>query len=132
MLNMNKLSLTLKLFALLYWYLVAYFVAMLLSNQLGNNWLDFTMKGGEYRWDFEAFFTAIYLVWGVYLWKAAKNPEKSALFIKFTVWANFAHAFTMIVVGILRPDEFYHLLTDSIVFIVPSLALLYFSSTKQT
>lgn len=128
---MKKLSLILKIFALLYWYLVAYFVAMLVLNHLGSNLLDFTLRGGEYRWDFEAFFTAIYLVWGAYLWKAAKNPGKAELFIQFTIWASLAHAFAMIAVGLLRSEEFTHLLTDSIVFMVPSLLLLYYYQSSK-
>jgi hypothetical protein len=41
--------------------------------------------------------TAIYIVWAVMLWRASDNPAKHSLFIDFTLWANTAHGFVMII-----------------------------------
>lgn len=118
----------LKLFALIFWWLSFIFVATLLTADYPNTIFQHTVRGQEYRWDYEAMFTAVYFVWGIFAWKAAKNPEKHILFINFTIWANIFHAIVMTIVGVFRPGEFYHLLTDSLVIFIPALALLYAKS----
>ena len=118
----------LKLFALIFWYLSFVFLATILTLQNHSSLFQTTVRGGEYRWDFEAMFTAIYFVWGIYCWKASKVPEKHILFIDFTIWANILHAIVMTLVGAFRPGEFYHLLTDSLVIFIPALVLLYTKS----
>src|SRR4051812_20829356 len=39
---------------------------------------------------------AVYVVWSIYLIRAARNPQENASFIEFTVWANVAHGIVMI------------------------------------
>src|SRR5882757_9208750 len=38
----------------------------------------------------------IYLIWGIYLFVAAKAPEKNISFLKFSMWANLGHGLVMI------------------------------------
>lgn len=37
----------------------------------------------------------IYIVWGIFLLRAAANPQGYASFLSFTMWANFAHGLLM-------------------------------------
>jgi hypothetical protein len=39
----------------------------------------------------------IYIVWGVFLLRAAGNPEGYRSFLSFTMWANLAHGALMVV-----------------------------------
>ena len=117
-----RTSFVLKVFAIIFWYLTAVFLLSLVSLKVGKSFLP--IRGDEFRWDFEAMFGAIYVVWGIFLWRSSKSPEKHALFINFTIWANIAHAVTMTIVGTFRPGEFYHLFGDSIVLFIPAVVLL--------
>ena len=53
------------------------------------------------RWDIlskhvELMIEAIYLVWGIYMLKAARNPLAYISFLNFTLWANLVHGLLMI------------------------------------
>ena len=37
----------------------------------------------------------IYIVWGVFLIRAARNPQAYLSFLSFTMWANLAHGVLM-------------------------------------
>jgi hypothetical protein len=39
----------------------------------------------------------IYLVWAVFLWRAATDPERYTSFLEFTAWANLFHGLLMAV-----------------------------------
>ncbi|HEY5826464.1 MAG TPA: DUF6632 domain-containing protein [Cyclobacteriaceae bacterium] len=54
----------------------------------------------------------IYIVWSVYLFKAANHPIEDRTFLSFTLWANVAHAVVMIPMAL--NDAMYHskFLTD--------------------
>src|SRR5262245_47646836 len=106
----RSISFLLKLFAIIFWYFVVVFVLTIISLKTGRNFLQFTIRGYDYRWDYEAMFSAVYLVWGIFLWKAANAPSQHSSFIRFTIWANIFHAVVMTIVGLLRPGEFSHLL----------------------
>ncbi|MEO8406237.1 MAG: hypothetical protein ABI480_16630, partial [Chitinophagaceae bacterium] len=38
----------------------------------------------------------VYIVWSIYLFKAANDPVKYRTFLDFTIWANIAHTAVMI------------------------------------
>src|SRR6185312_2595628 len=38
----------------------------------------------------------IYIVWGVFLLRAASDPRSYGSFLSFTMWANFAHGLLMV------------------------------------
>lgn len=122
---MKILSIVLKLYALVFWYITFILTLALISTRLGYSFLNFTIRQGEYRWDYEIMLASIYLVWGLYLWKSAKSPQAYLPFISFTIWANIAHAIVMTLVGVFRPGDFSHLLTDSLVLFMPAVTLLY-------
>ena len=68
------------------------------------------------RWDVlskhvELMLEAVYLVWGIFMLMAARNPLSYLSFVKFTLWANLVHGLLMIpqamMVGMM-----YKMLTD--------------------
>lgn len=53
------------------------------------------------RWDIpskhvELMIEIVYLVWGIFMLIAARNPLTNLSFIRFTLWANLAHGILMI------------------------------------
>ncbi len=53
------------------------------------------------RWDIlskhvELMIEIVYLVWGVFMLLAARNPMSYLSFLNFTLWANLAHGLLMI------------------------------------
>ena len=56
-------------------------------------WLRFQ----PYNPHYESMLTVIHLTWAVMLWRASGAPEKHALFIDFTMWANGAHGVLMLI-----------------------------------
>ena len=53
------------------------------------------------RWDVlskhvELMLEAVYLVWGVFMLKAARKPMVWLSFLSFTLWANLVHGLLMI------------------------------------
>ena len=56
-------------------------------------WLRFQPYNAYY----ESMLTVIHLTWAVMLWRASGAPEKHALFIDFTMWANGAHGVLMLI-----------------------------------
>ncbi len=50
-----------------------------------------------YNAHYESMMAAIHLVWAVMLWRASNDPTKHVLFIDFTIWANAAHGFVMLI-----------------------------------
>lgn len=126
-LNKITLSVSLKVLAIILWLFTPLFlITILYLNNLINlpGWLIPDIRG-EYKWDFELMFAVIYFVWGIFLWKAAKYPVKHLLFIDFTIWANLIHGLTMILIGIINKDEFFHLLNDGGLLIILA-SLIYF------
>ncbi|WP_323122291.1 DUF6632 domain-containing protein [Burkholderia alba] len=61
---------------------------------------------------YELMISVVYVVWGVYLWRAAANPLAHRLFLDFTVVANAAHFGLMFFQGMRMPDERIHLIGD--------------------
>lgn len=70
-------------------------------------------------------FTAIFVVWGFFLWKAAEKPEENRSFISFTIYATIAHIAAMLVIGIVRTADFIHLLVDAVALSVPLALVMY-------
>ena len=56
-----------------------------------------TLRFQPYNADYESMLVAIHIVWAVMLWRASDNPAKHLLFIDFTIWANAAHGFVMLI-----------------------------------
>ena len=67
---------------------------------------------------------AVYVVWSIYLIKAARDPLGNALFIEFTVWANVAHGIVMIPHALMSPEYTVKFFTDIPWVFVPAVAML--------
>jgi len=65
--------------------------------------------GGEH---YELMISAIYIVWGWFLLKAANEPLKNYMFFEFTMVANIAHFGAMFVMGLAMTHESPHLIGD--------------------
>ncbi len=50
-----------------------------------------------YNANYESMMAAIHLVWAIMLWRASYGPARHDLFIDFTIWANAAHGFVMLI-----------------------------------
>lgn len=122
------LSLSLQLLAVFFfWYIVVFVLSVLpLLGLPPTPYLQPEFRGDAYAWDFELFFTAIFAVWGVFLLKAAKTPQKHILFIDFTIWATIAHITAMLIIGIIRIDDLVHLVKDAIALTLPLALAVYF------
>ena len=128
--NINS-TLLLKLFAVIFWYLSISFIIQLIAVKMGSSWVQSTLRHGDYRWDYEAMYAVVNVVWGVFCWKASAQPEKHSLFVSFTIWANIFHPIVMTTVGIFRPGDFFHLLGDSLVLFLPAVMLLYLTKRHK-
>ena len=128
---------TLKTTAIFLWYFVALFFFIIWDINRVNPFFKEGSTLGDmmirhpYQWDFELFFAGLFLVWGIFIWQAAKNPQKDSSIIKFTGWAFLIHAVTMIIVGFIRSQELIHLLNDSIYWFFLSFLILYFAPKQQ-
>ena len=63
----------------------------------------------------EQMLAAVYVVWGVFLWIAARAPLQHRLFIDFTIVANLAHAAVMTVQSLTYQGEHAHLWGDVVI-----------------
>ena len=61
----------------------------------------------------------IYIVWAVYLLRAARRPAAYSSFLDFTLWANLAHVLVMVPMALRDPMYHSKFLTD-----IPFLLLL--------
>ncbi|WP_336038982.1 DUF6632 domain-containing protein [Acinetobacter calcoaceticus] len=79
--------------------------------------------GGEH---YELMISVIYIVWGWFILKAAKDPLKNYLFFEFTLFANIAHFGAMLVMGLVMTHETPHLMGDVLLGWVILLIYIYF------
>ncbi len=127
-----SLKLSLRILALFFWW---YGVVFVLSvAQIGGMALPqlpfLEYRGEAYAWDFELMFTAIFVVWGSYLWIASKEPQQHRLFVDFTIVATIAHIAAMLVIGSIRTADLTHLLIDAVALSIPT-ALVVYARLKQ-
>lgn len=79
--------------------------------------------GGEH---YELMISAIYIVWGWFLLKAANEPLKNYMFFEFTMIANIAHFGAMLVMGLVMTHESPHLIGDVLLGWIILLIYIYF------
>ncbi len=134
--NENFLKIVLKISAIFLCYFTPLF--LLVISDVGSRLFQEGTFLGEaivrhpYQWDYELMFAGLYFVWGIFVWKAAKNPKENLSFIKFTAWGFFANVATNILVGLFRTKELTHLAADSIPWLVLGLLIFYFSNRFTT
>jgi hypothetical protein len=78
----------------------------------------------------EQMISIIYIVWGVFLWRASKDPFKNSLFINFTIAANVAHFALMGVQSLVMAGEHAHLYGDVLIgfIVIAVLAVPWFAA----
>ncbi|MFE7720372.1 DUF6632 domain-containing protein [Nocardia rhizosphaerihabitans] len=54
----------------------------------------------------------IYIVWGAFVWRAARDPLRHRLMVEFTIVGNFAHLGVMGLMAIFDSTHTAHLLGD--------------------
>ncbi len=123
----TNLELSLKILAIVFWFYIPIFILSVLPL-LGISTPNFfftEFRGENYAWDFELMFSAIFLVWGFYLWKVSKNPLENFIFIDFTIWATIFHILAMITIGLIKSSDLIHMLKDAVAMGLPLLFLIY-------
>lgn len=73
----------------------------------------------------------IYIVWSIYLFKAANSPIKYKTFLDFSLWANIAHTAVMIPMAL--NDSMYHskFLTDIPFILMLSVGIYIWQPTSK-
>lgn len=61
---------------------------------------------------YEVMIETIYIVWALFLWRAASDPSSHRLFLDFTVVGNIAHFGVMAVEAFVLDGEHQHLYGD--------------------
>ncbi len=79
---------------------------------LGHHLMSLIRWGMDDGRHYEVMIETIYVVWAVFLWRAAADPARNALFLDFTVWANAAHFTVMAAMGVMMDGEHQHLYGD--------------------
>jgi hypothetical protein len=73
----------------------------------------------------------IYMVWAVYMFKAANDPIKYQAFLDFTIWANIAHGAIMIPMALNNSMYYTKFLTDIPFILGLSLGVYLFSPNRE-
>src|SRR5262249_21856514 len=60
----------------------------------------------------------VYMVWGVFMLRAAGNPQAYLSFLNFTMWANLAHGALMVVQAAMDIDRYWSKFLTDIPFIL--------------
>jgi hypothetical protein len=60
----------------------------------------------------------IYVVWGIFLLRAAGNPRAYTSFLDFTMWANLAHGLLMAVQALTDLDRYWSKFLTDIPFVL--------------
>jgi len=70
---------------------------------------------------------AIYATLGVFLWLAARAPERHLSLISFTIWSSIAHGATMAVQSVTNMQHFGHLYGDVPALFIVAIVLAWLS-----
>lgn len=110
--------LTLIIFGLLF---VGFMVQSPLLSENGGalNWAIWNdVSAGHGHSHVPPMLLLIYVVWGVFLLRAANNPAAHTSFLNFTAWANLAHGLLMIGQVFTDVDRYWSKFLTDIPFIV--------------
>lgn len=123
--KLRQLKLFLRVYASLSLIL---FTALLLGFATQFPLLD---EGGAWHWmswdrvtgHVAPMLFAVYIVWSIFLLRAARNPLAHTMFLDFTVWANVAHAISMVPHALASPEYHIKFLTDIPWVLLPAAAI---------
>lgn len=107
-----RLAVTLKTVGVLFVVLFGSAFALVATDTPANDTLAALTRWGHGGEAYELMITALYTVWGVYLWRAGANPRAHASFIDFTLAANVVHFGVMLALGLVVDGEHLHLAGD--------------------
>jgi hypothetical protein len=97
------------------------------------NWLIWNdIRCGDQPCHVPPMLFAIYLVWGVFFFRAARNPPAYASFLNFTMWANLFHGLVMAVQATMMMDHYWRKwLTDIPFTLILSLGIYLWGTTSR-
>jgi hypothetical protein len=75
---------------------------------------------------------AIYATLGIFLWLAARDPERHVILISFTIWSSIVHATTMGVLSLANAQHIGHLYGDVPALFVVAAVLAWLSPQALT
>ena len=107
----DRLSLVLRIIGTLF---VVFFVGAFVASAMKVTTPDllYRMLGwGDVGDAEEQMISIVYIVWGLFLWLAARDPARHRLFIDFTLAANLAH-FGLMAIQSFTYGEHTHLYGD--------------------
>jgi uncharacterized protein DUF6632 len=66
---------------------------------------------------------AVYIVWSIFIIRAARDPMANKMFLEFTAWANVAHGISMVPHALMASEYHIKFLTDIPMVLLPAIAL---------
>jgi hypothetical protein len=68
---------------------------------------------------------AVYIVWSIFIYRAARDPLAHKMFLDFTAWANVAHGIAMVPHALMTPEYHIKFLTDIPWVLLPAIAIAF-------
>jgi hypothetical protein len=104
------------------------FAGLLLGFEVRTPFFDDGASGHWLIWDHVTdhvapMLLAVYVVWSVFLIRAARDPLANPMFLDFTVWGNLAHGIVMVPHSLMAPEYHIKFLTDIPWVIIPVIAI---------
>ncbi|MEU6645992.1 DUF6632 domain-containing protein [Saccharomonospora sp. NPDC046836] len=99
----------------------------LLAEQGGPlNWLIWNdVRFGDEHAHVPPMLLLIYVVWGAFLLRAARDPLAHRSFLDFTMWANAAHGVLMTFQAAMEIDRYWSKFLTDIPFVLLPVAVIY-------
>jgi hypothetical protein len=125
---MKRLSIALKIIAIVFVVVFGVFYILVLANSslvAEGSLIGMLLRWEPYNKAYEGMIVTIFVVWGIMLWQASKNPSEHKSLIDFTIWGNLAHAGMMLVASLLIKGEVIHAVGDVLVLALIGLVVLW-------
>ena len=113
----QRLSVALKVISIFFMSFVVFAILVIIDSPLVSEGSVIAALG---RWHpfnkaYEIMIATVYIVWGIMLWRASKNPSDHKSLIEFTIWGNLAHAAVMLALALLLEGELIHAIGDVLI-----------------
>ncbi len=125
--RMQRLSVAMKVVSVFFVSFLLYLLLVFLDSPI---LAEGTLLADLTRWEpfnpaYEGMIASIYVVWGIFFWRASANPSEHGLLIDFTIWANLAHAAEMLISAFVFEGELIHLVSEVSLLVLISAVLLW-------